>query len=53
MGKPKELSDFVLYEHDKIKIYCSKVVDSKNSEINLKLSRYFGIKHLSVGRIRT
>lgn len=52
MGRPKVVSDFELYEQDGIKVYCSKVVVSKNDELQLKLSSYLGIKHLSVGKIK-
>lgn len=52
IGKPKILSDYELIEHDGIKVYCSKVVISKNEELSIKLSSYFGMKHLSVGRIK-
>lgn len=52
IGKPKIISDYELIEQDGLKIYCSKVVISKNEEISIKLSSYFGMKHLSIDRIK-
>ncbi len=41
-----------MFEIDDMTVYCSEVVASKNKEITIRLGSYFGIKHLSLGRIK-
>lgn len=48
MGKPKDISQYNVYELDDIKIYYKKEFRSMGEQIKIKLDRYLFMKYLKV-----
>jgi len=47
-GKPKLLQKFNEYKIDDITIYVNKYIEPKEESLTIKLSKFLGIKNLSV-----